>query len=1195
MNQTFNYDVAGHVTQITDNALGQVTQYAYDASGNRIHEVTMQNGVVYQDNHLAYDALGRLRKVEDGNVSIVYDYDANGNRTHIHTQYENVGSGNASQDQYFAYDAMNRETVADAVDPNGDITQSQGHRMTYDLNGNRTSDTSIGAVMVNGQKSIGTVVQNYTYDSQNRLVMTTYNGTVIDQRQYDADGRVVLSGLSSGVSQSFFDTLGLSDQVQFNEYDAAGRLLFQRNYNANWQEQDNVTYTSYDAVGNVLQYRVNSVQGTAYTNTYTNTLVRYSGYEVAMESGTSTVLQPGQTNYQYDVDGNLIGVTDSTESANNRSFVNDVNGQILQKTQGSAVERELIANGNLVGTTGMGTDPNSASSGPNPTFVDLTNFDPTYRPINGSYPSPTPGAYTVSAGDTLQSIAQGAYGDSKLWYLIADANGLTSNNDLRVGQTVNIPNRVTDVHNSAGDFKPYDASEVVGSTTPNLPDPPAQSGGGGCGGVLGIIALVIVVVVTAICQQYYALPGEVSVEAGAGGLEATSFAGYVADAAEAAAADDAATQLIGDAIGTHQGFDVLETLEAAGTAAVTAGATGPVGGSSFAGEMLQAAMRNATTQAVRLALHQQKSFNWGEVALSAAAAPVAAEAGQLVGQGLSHFDLPGEFDQIVAGMASSATTQLATGGKVSLTSVVADAFGNELGDGAVAEAQNVGQQLQTLTQTQQAMTSMDEGMPGDFNGFDINATYAQMVDAFDNEFGDAALSQTQNAGQQQALTQALQSATPASGFDTDAAYAQLADAFSASAGSTSTNRGVLLASNELTEPGQPAVMTDVDVDGGAPLFTLPTVYVTPTRVWSDLPEIGGYGVGYDGAMQGVAPLRDAVDLDAAVFRSAMNDSMTESGMGATGDSFGLDFHPKDAITGLATDLSVWGVHQGGVMGNLALYSGAFFGGVADGMLPDTPGQAVFSIGAGAVAGPLLGKAISGLEGLAAASPLTSWLAEDVSAVAGRVATSLGQGVDDMIGNALDRFGFRMPVVESGPGPVRFQVSGGQANAAQYAQLKAEYASLDPGYAPGSAVENYVAGLETKVTPTSTNAGLFEVEQTGPLNYRIVGGGTAIDADGYQGTTLLDAKYVGDPSISPYVDGSKVPSFLSDKILAQQQYEFQRYQAVINDPAVPFDSLNVLTNEPGAVPYFQRLFDQYQIPGGVKVVPTDIPQVEPNVP
>lgn len=86
----------------------------------------------------------------------------------------------------------------------------------------------------------------------------------------------------------------------------------------------------------------------------------------------------------------------------------------------------------------------------------------------------------------------------------------------------------------------------------------------------------------------------------------------------------------------------------------------------------------------------------------------------------------------------------------------------------------------------------------------------------------------------------------------------------------------------------------------------------------------------------------------------------------------------------------------------------------------------------------------------------------------------------------------------------------------------------------------MAGLKTKTTSTGSNAGLFEVEQTGPLNYRATGGGTAIDVDGYEGTTLLDAKYVGSPRGSPYVDGSKVPSFIRDKILQQQQYEFQRH-------------------------------------------------------
>jgi hypothetical protein len=98
---------------------------------------------------------------------------------------------------------------------------------------------------------------------------------------------------------------------------------------------------------------------------------------------------------------------------------------------------------------------------------------------------------------------------------------------------------------------------------------------------------------------------------------------------------------------------------------------------------------------------------------------------------------------------------------------------------------------------------------------------------------------------------------------------------------------------------------------------------------------------------------------------------------------------------------------------------------------------------------------------------------------------------------------------------------------------------------------------------------------------------------YQGATMLDAKFVGKPSASPYVTDSNVPSFLRDKILNEQQSEFLRYKAAIDDPAVPFNRLNVLTNEPKALPYFQSLMDQYKIPGTVKVVPTNVPQSTPK--
>jgi len=141
--------------------------------------------------------------------------------------------------------------------------------------------------------------------------------------------------------------------------------------------------------------------------------------------------------------------------------------------------------------------------------------------------------------------------------------------------------------------------------------------------------------------------------------------------------------------------------------------------------------------------------------------------------------------------------------------------------------------------------------------------------------------------------------------------------------------------------------------------------------------------------------------------------------------------------------------------------------------------------------------------------------------------------------------------------------------------------------PDGLVDGYVGGLYRKLTPTTTPAGLFEVEQAGKYNYRVVGGGQAIDIDGYRSTTILEAKYVGDPSRSPFIEGSSIPDHIREKILKVQQDEFRRLRAVIGDPTVPFNSLEVRTNSSAAAPYFKSLMKMYEIPGAVRVVETQV--------
>ncbi|MFZ6747224.1 hypothetical protein ACO0LC_28745, partial [Undibacterium sp. JH2W] len=85
------------------------------------------------------------------------------------------------------------------------------------------------------------------------------------------------------------------------------------------------------------------------------------------------------------------------------------------------------------------------------------------------------------------------YGTSSLWYLIADANGLTAESSLTEGNVITIPNTAQTGRIDSQRFKVYNASEIEGSKMPNMASP----GPGGCAIVTQIISLVVQIVVTA--------------------------------------------------------------------------------------------------------------------------------------------------------------------------------------------------------------------------------------------------------------------------------------------------------------------------------------------------------------------------------------------------------------------------------------------------------------------------------------------------------------------------------------------------------------------------------------------------------------------------------------------------------------------------------------------------------------------------
>src|SRR5262249_60626070 len=129
--------------------------------------------------------------------------------------------------------------------------------------------------------------------------------------------------------------------------------------------------------------------------------------------------------------------------------------------------------------------------------VSSADFDYNFQAINDQYPGMTPGTFKVRAGDTLQSVALAVWGDSSLWYIIADANGLAAGATLIAGQELVIPNVVSNIHDNASTFRVYDPGQLIGDTTPKLPDPPPPppQKHGACGGFGAALVAIVAVAV----------------------------------------------------------------------------------------------------------------------------------------------------------------------------------------------------------------------------------------------------------------------------------------------------------------------------------------------------------------------------------------------------------------------------------------------------------------------------------------------------------------------------------------------------------------------------------------------------------------------------------------------------------------------------------------------------------------------------
>lgn len=106
----------------------------------------------------------------------------------------------------------------------------------------------------------------------------------------------------------------------------------------------------------------------------------------------------------------------------------------------------------------------------------------------------------------------------------------------------------------------------------------------------------------------------------------------------------------------------------------------------------------------------------------------------------------------------------------------------------------------------------------------------------------------------------------------------------------------------------------------------------------------------------------------------------------------------------------------------------------------------------------------------------------------------------------------------------------------------------------------------------------------PFNRRMGDGVGAVWADGFRTTdaAILETKCVGPATRSPYVPGSDAPEVVRRAARQAFEHEIERYTEVWRDPATPVRGLEVVTDDPRAVPYLEELLAGHPIPSRVVV-------------
>lgn len=379
-------------------------------------------------------------------------------------------------------------------------------------------------------------------------------------------------------------------------------------------------------------------------NSNTTTTNTYDWYEGASLKTTNIVtnLTNYTTTYDYSRSGVLASAYIADGVPRTVTYTNDANGKVIARDESGTAPHErwyrfggqqmgMVGNNGTTetdwktsastrqATSGTGAFRNGATA-----MSSYADFDQGATSYNSYSQGSTGGAYTAQGGENLSMVAANLWGDSSLWYKLAEANGLSGNAALAAGQSLRIPSGVSRSTYNASTFSPYNPADTLGDTMPTRAAPQQANKKKGCGIVGQIIMMAVATAITVLIPP----------------------SGIIANAIVGAAASFA-SQAVGVALGVQDKINLKGVAQSALTAGINSGGfTVDVG---IASSMLSGALINAAAQGIGIVTGLQSKFDLASVAV----AGVIAGVGHATTGELSRIGIKGNVNQGLSGAASA--------------------------------------------------------------------------------------------------------------------------------------------------------------------------------------------------------------------------------------------------------------------------------------------------------------------------------------------------------------------------------------------------------------------------------------------------------------------------------------------------------------------------------------------------------------